>query len=140
MQDERSILLVEDDRIDAMVVRRVLKGHCASVHVVHVADGCEALEVLTADRKSMPEAIVLDMHAPRMSGLEFLNAVKQDADLASIPVIALSGSDEAEDKQKALEAGACAYVVKSTDFEEFSESLQIIEHFMRDASKLPTRG
>ena len=73
------------------------------------ADGQEALEVLENDPY---DAIILDVNMPRMNGLEFLEKVKSDDQLASIPVIMLTTEGQDEDRDKAMALGATAYIVK----------------------------
>ena len=77
MKGNKPILLVEDDRVDAMTVKRALK----ELHVTNQLDiACnreEALEYLKAKGNAIPCIILLDLNMPKMNGLEFLTIVKQ---------------------------------------------------------------
>lgn len=73
------------------------------------ADGIEALELM---RQEPFDAVILDVNMPRMNGLEFLEQIKNDENLAAIPVIMLTTEGQDEDRDKAMALGATAYIVK----------------------------
>lgn len=140
MQDMHSILLVEDDRIDMMTVKRALKDHRIEAELVHVIHGEEALEYLRGVDCEKPCVILLDLHAPKMSGFDFLEIVKADEFLKDIPVVVFSGANEDEAIAKAFELGASDYIVKSTDYADFSKSFGSVERLWKDTSELPVKG
>ncbi|MHB8789059.1 MAG: response regulator [Desulfobulbaceae bacterium] len=72
-------------------------------------DGIEALELM---RQEPFDAVILDVNMPRMNGLEFLEQIKNDENLAAIPVIMLTTEGQDEDRDKAMALGATAYIVK----------------------------
>jgi two-component system chemotaxis response regulator CheY len=72
-------------------------------------DGIEALELM---RQEPFDAVILDVNMPRMNGLEFLENIKNDENLAAIPVIMLTTEGQDEDRDKAMALGATAYIVK----------------------------
>jgi two-component system chemotaxis response regulator CheY len=73
------------------------------------SDGIEALELM---RQEPFDAVILDVNMPRMNGLEFLENIKHDENLAAIPVIMLTTEGQDEDRDKAMALGATAYIVK----------------------------
>jgi CheY-like chemotaxis protein len=109
------ILLVEDDEIDAEVVRRALKKQCISGPLLHARDGVEALEALTGkiDAKiSQPCLILLDINMPRMNGLEFLEEIRSNVNLKQNIAIILTTSARNEDKITAYNLNVAGYVLK----------------------------
>jgi CheY-like chemotaxis protein len=124
VQNLKSILLIEDDRVDEMRFRRALKELEAEYEIVHSVDGEQALEHLRSDSNNEPCVIFLDLAMPKMDGYEFLKIVKADMELRHIPVIVLTSSSNENDRVRSLELGAMGYVVKSVDYEDFVEALR----------------
>ena len=127
--DELSILLVEDNDVDAdLIVRALRRGRL--VNIVHrTRDGIEALEFLAADRgdltsgASLPSLIFLDLQMPRMDGPEFLRRLKLDERLKRIPVTIFASSIEDLDMAQAYRLGADSYIVKPPNFDAFSNAV-----------------
>ena len=94
MRNSKPILLVEDDRVDAMTVKRALKDLNVTNLLVHTLNGEEALEYLTGEGNERPCIILLDLNMPRMNGIEFLKIIKADDELKKIPVVVLTTSEE----------------------------------------------
>ncbi|MFZ0033631.1 MAG: response regulator, partial [Sedimentisphaerales bacterium] len=90
MRTLKSILLVEDDRVDAMTVKRALKDLNVTNPLAHTLNGEEALEYLTTESNRKPCIILLDLNMPRMNGIEFLKVIKADDKLRTIPVVVLT--------------------------------------------------
>jgi CheY-like chemotaxis protein len=118
------ILLVEDDTVDAMTVRRALKEAGSSRTLVHRLDGEEALEYLHTTNGDTPGLILLDLNMPRMNGLEFLECKQAEERLRDIPVVVLTTSTNAKDIERSYELGAKAYIVKSIDYKQFVDSIK----------------
>lgn len=85
----------------------IMLGHC---ELVHCYDGLEALQTLAEHPDTA--LILLDLNMPRMSGLEFLTKVKEDAVFSEIPVVIVSTEGREEDTQRGIEAGAAGYITK----------------------------
>jgi len=126
MQNSKPILLVEDDRVDAMTVKRALGDLKITNPVAEVTNGEETLEYLINESNVKPCLILLDLNMPKMNGLEFLKVIKADDTLKSIPVFVLTTSTAKEDTTESLRLGASRYMVKSIDYEEFLETIKII--------------
>ncbi len=84
--------------------------------LVHAYDGREALDRL-AEHKDI-DLILLDINMPRMNGLEFIAAVKANAELARIPVVIITTEGTEDDTERGIQAGAAAYVKKPFRNEE----------------------
>lgn len=139
MRNSKPILLVEDDSIDVLTVKRALKDLEVTSELVPTGDGEEALAYLQDDRNSKPSVILLDLNMPKMNGMEFLKIIKSDDVLKKIPVIVLTTSNSEQDIAKSFELGAAGYMVKSVDYKRFMETIKTIDSYWT-LSKLPPNG
>jgi CheY-like chemotaxis protein len=131
-----SILLVEDDVVDVMSVRRALR-ELNSNHVLNVAgNGEEALVYLRNPQNSLPGIILLDINMPRMNGLDFLKILKADDRLRRIPVVVLTTSKEEKDRLESFNLSAAGYMVKPVDYAGFVEVVRTIQHYW-NLSEMP---
>jgi CheY-like chemotaxis protein len=129
-------LLVEDDRIDALTVKRALKDLKVINELVHVVNGEEALEYLRNESNKKPCVILLDLNLPKLNGLEFLKIAKGEEELKKIPVVTLTTSKEAPDIDTSFELGVAGYIVKPVDYEKFVEAIRVLELYWT-LSELP---
>lgn len=127
MNDERTIILIEDDPDDAALTLRALARARIGNPLLHLKDGAEALDwffgrgaYAERDLGEMPALVLLDLKLPRVSGFEVLNAVRQDVRLRGYPIVILTSSGEEEDLVTAYREGANSYVRKPVDFTEFA--------------------
>jgi len=136
MRSTKPILLVEDDRVDAMTVRRALR----EINVVNrldiVGDGEEALAFLRDPENEEPCIILLDLNMPRMNGIEFLTVAKQDETLKRVPVVVLTSSREEQDKVDSFDLGVAGYMIKPVDYHQFVEVMRAIDLYWT-LSELP---
>jgi CheY-like chemotaxis protein len=136
MLKNKPILLVEDDMIDAMTVKRALRELNVINPVVSVENGEEALEYLRDEKNEFPGIILLDLNMPRMNGIEFLKISKNDDDLKHIPVIVLTTSLEEMDRVDTFNLGVAGYMVKPVDYKQFVEVIKAIKLYW-SLSELP---
>ena len=136
MRNSRPVLLVEDDRVDAMTVKRAMKDLNVANPLVHTLNGEEALEHLVNDYNEKPCVILLDLNMPKMNGVEFLKVVKADDVLKKIPVVVLTTSRDTEDKFETFESSAAGYIVKPVDYKKFVEAMRTIDIYWT-LSELP---
>jgi CheY-like chemotaxis protein len=132
-------LLVEDDSVDVMTVKRALKDLEVAGELIPTGDGEEALAYLKDEGNAKPCVILLDLNMPKMNGTEFLKIVKTDESLKKIPVIVLTTSNSEQDIAKSFELGAAGYMVKSVDYKKFVEIIKTIDLYWT-LSKLPPNG
>jgi CheY-like chemotaxis protein len=118
-----TILLVEDDENDVLLIRRAFQKLGIDGVVHRVGDGDAAVAYLAgtgefADRARYPwpHAVLLDLKLPRRSGLEVLTWARQEAGLTHLPIIVLTSSREANDLKQAYALGANSYLVKPVEF------------------------
>jgi CheY-like chemotaxis protein len=136
MRNSKPILLVEDDRVDAMTVKRALKDLNVTNLLVHTLNGEEALNHLRAESNGNPCVILLDLNMPKMNGVEFLKVVKADDMLKSIPVVVLTTSQEEQDVVESFKLSAAGYIVKPVDYKKFVEAMRTINVYWT-LSELP---
>jgi CheY-like chemotaxis protein len=132
-------LLIEDDDVDVMTVKRALKDLKVTNELVPIGDGEEAIEYLKRESAVKPCIVLLDLNMPKMDGTEFLKIVKADNALKKIPVVILTTSSSDRDVIESFELGAAGYMVKSIDYEKFVETIQTIDRYWT-LSKLPWNG
>lgn len=136
MIKNKPILLVEDDMIDAMTVKRALKELNVINPVHSVENGEEALEYLNDTSKENPGIILLDLNMPRMNGIEFLKIAKNDDSLKHIPVVVLTTSLEEMDRVDTFNLGIAGYMVKPVDYKQFVDVIKAIKLYW-SLSELP---
>ena len=136
MQKPKPILLVEDDSVDAMTVKRAMRDLQVSHSVIHSVNGEEAMKYLTSPDTEKPFVILLDLNMPKMNGIEFLKVVKAHPEFKTIPVIVLTTSKERHDVLDSFELGASGYMVKPVDYSKFVEILSRIVIYW-NSSELP---
>jgi CheY-like chemotaxis protein len=134
-----SVLLVEDDPADVMLIKDALVERGMARRIAHVTDGIAALEHLRDPGKERPDLIVLDLNMPRMNGRELLAVLKDDATLGSIPVVVLTTSAAPDDIEDAYRQHANAYVAKPVNLDEFITAVQGIDAFFLDTATHPPR-
>ena len=108
------VLVVDDDTALAEMIGIVLRSE--GFEPVFCADGDSALSVF---RASQPDLVLLDMQLPDISGLELLRHLKQDDDVAAIPVVVVSADATTRQTEAALTSGALHYVTKPLDVADF---------------------
>ena len=103
---KRSLLIVDDDKSGTMVLTHILSPE----YIIHAAENGQ--DAIAAAKKHTPDAILLDILMPEMNGYEVLAALKGSDETRAIPVIIITGLDNAEDEEKGLTLGAADYISK----------------------------
>ena len=127
MNTQSPILLVEDDSVDAMTVKRAIRDLHLANPIVHLINGEEAMSYLCdVNNAEKPFVVLLDLNMPKMTGLEFLKAIKANEILKPIPVIVLTTSKEKQDVMESFELGAVGYMIKPVDYAKFMDVINTI--------------
>lgn len=126
---DKPILLVEDDQVDVMTVKRALKEIKVTNPMVTLENGEAALKYLRDPKNEMPCIILLDLNMPIMNGIEFLQVMKHDDRLKRIPVIMLTTSEEQQDKIHSFDLGVAGYMAKPVDYRQFVEVMRTIDAY-----------
>jgi CheY-like chemotaxis protein len=116
------ILLVEDDQIDQMNVKRAFERNKIMNPLYIAENGLEALEMLRDGR--VPDErrlILLDLNMPKMNGIEFLRSLRADEKLNHTPVVVLTTSNDEQDKVNAYDFNVAGYLLKPVTFTSFVE-------------------
>jgi CheY-like chemotaxis protein len=115
--------MIEDNLDDVLQVKRVLKSCGLLEDLLVVRDGKEAIDVLAEGMKdgleSLPELIILDLHLPRVSGLEVLQWIRADQRLRGVPVVILTGTREDSSLVELHRLGVLGYLVKPLTPQDF---------------------
>ncbi len=138
MRSSNPVLLVEDDAVNATSVQKAFRGLGMVQPLIRARNGQEALEYLGDRNHKKPDIILLDLHMPKMNGIEFLKAVKADPTLKSIPVVMLTTSQDQRDIAECFALGAAGYMIKPLDDEQLAQTLRTIALYW-GCSKLPNR-
>lgn len=126
MSNVQPILLVEDDLIDVMTVKRAFRQLDVLNELVVVGNGEEAIAYLQKPDKGLPCVILLDINMPKMNGLECLGVLKEHAVFKNIPVIMVTSSKEQQDVDQSFIAGVSGYILKPVDYDQFLASIQVL--------------
>ncbi len=142
----RTILLVEDNAQDEMLVLRTLRKINLVNEVTVARDGQQALDYLFgagefAHRAGMelPAVVLLDIGLPRLSGLQVLERVRAEPRTRLLPVVMLTSSDEEKDLMMSYENGANSFVRKPLDFAEFAETVARLGIYWLATNEAPVR-
>lgn len=139
-----SVLLVDDDPGDVLLVREAFEDNKVGNRLAVVSDGVEAMRYVRGEGEyagaPRPDLVLLDLNLPRKSGIEVLNEIKSDLLLASIPVIVLTTSEAEADIARAYKLHANAYIAKPVDFDRFTQIVHQIDDFFIGLVKLPPSG
>lgn len=124
------ILLVEDNKSDALLTIRALKKHNLANNLIHLIDGAQALDFIFGTGEyegrnidNKPKVIFLDLKMPKVSGLEVLRIIKADERTKLIPVVMMTSSKEERDIIESHQLGVNSYVVKPVGFDNFSKTI-----------------
>lgn len=125
-----NVLLVDDDEIDVMNVRRAFKKGNIENPLFLAGDGLKALEVLrdgTVPRER--RLVLLDLNMPRMNGVEFLRELRADPELRTTIVVVLTTSNEERDKVEVYNLNVAGYLVKPVHFNAFVELISTVTKY-----------
>ena len=130
-----NILLVEDDEVDVMNVKRAFKKHKITNPLYVAGNGVEALEMLRSQNGQPPvvpdtrRMILLDLNMPKMNGLEFLHELRKDEDLKRTPVTVLTTSNEDKDRIEAYNLNIAGYILKPVTFMNFADVMVALNKY-----------
>ena len=124
-----SVFIVDDDDIDALLIKRALQAHTGPESIFRARDGLEALEMLAAGAVPAPRIILLDINMPRMNGLEFLVELRQRELHQENVVFIVSSSDYKSDIATAYQWQVAGYVKKSTDPSGIAKFVAMLQQY-----------
>ena len=136
MKDNQvTILLVDDDKVDTMAVRRSFRELNITNPVIATRNGIEALECLRGEngheKVPSPCLVLLDLNMPRMGGIEFLGELRNDPALRRTVVVVMTTSEAEEDRVRAYDKNVAGYVLKHRPGQSFLDSIGMLQHYWR---------
>ena len=159
MRDTRRkpvIMIVDDDSNDRFLLQTALKQIGVREPVYAVSDGAQAVAYLRGEREyadrethPLPTLLLIDLKMPGMNGFELLHYLKENADLAAIPVVVLTSSTDSNDISNAYLLGANSYQVKAQSMAGLREQMRLIRDYWmhcevpeldESGNLLPTEG
>lgn len=130
-----NILLVEDDEVDVMNVRRAFKKTGITNPLYVATNGIEALAMLRSNNgqpSSVPaerRLILLDLNMPKMGGIEFLVELRSDQQLRASPVVVMTTSNQDQDRVEAYNLNVAGYILKPVTFTNFVELMATLNNY-----------
>ena len=135
MSPDGYILLADDNATDAELTIRALEIGGVTQQIVWVQDGEAALHyvfrkgVYAQRAPGNPRLMLLDLHMPKIDGLDVLAQIKADPRTRSTPVVIMSSSDQDSDMVRSYEQHANSYIVKPVDFKQFTEQVALLGQY-----------
>lgn len=137
------ILLVEDNKGDAILIRESLEEQEFLKEMYHVINGAEALKFLkkeaSFENSVTPDLILMDINMPVMDGHETLRRIKSLENFKHIPVLMLTTSSRNEDILKAYKEQTSSYIVKPEDIYELDQLAETIKNYWTNTVRLPEK-
>lgn len=125
-----NILLVEDDEVDVMNVKRALKKKGLNNPLFVAGNGIEGLEALRGpEAVPKPRVVLLDINMPKMNGIEFLKELRKDESLKNISVFVMTTSNEDSDKIDAYNLNVAGYILKPLSFDTFQAKVATLVEY-----------
>jgi two-component system cell cycle response regulator DivK len=115
----KTVLIVEDNDLNMKLFHDLLDAH--GYNTLQTKDGMEALSIA---RDKRPDLILMDIQLPEVSGLEVTKWIKEDDDLKSIPVVAVTAFAMKGDEEKIRVGGCEAYIAKPISVQNFMETVK----------------
>lgn len=116
------ILLIEDDTIEVMKLKRAIKKLEMKHDILEAKNGEEAITMLK-ESETLPDIILLDLNMPKINGIEFLKILKEDDRLLYLPTIILTTSSNRKDVLECYKHGVAGYIIKPLKYDLYVEKI-----------------
>jgi CheY-like chemotaxis protein len=134
-QDTFALLLVEDDVVDVMNVKRALAHLEGSLQLYHANNGIEALQMIRSGVLPPKHVVLLDLNMPKMNGMEFLRELRKDPNLEATPVVVLTTSEDPKDEKEAFELNVAGYLLKPVVTTDLVDVMKMIYRYWKAARR-----
>ncbi|WP_414545850.1 response regulator [Nostoc sp. CCY0012] len=129
-----NILLVEDDEVDVMNVKRAFKKVNITNPIYLAGNGIEALKMLSGNGQppqipAQRRLVLLDLNMPKMGGIEFLQKLRSDPQLRTTPVVVMTTSNQDQDRVEAYKLNVAGYILKPITFTNFVEMMAALNKY-----------
>jgi len=141
MSNNGYVLLADDNPTDAELTIRALEIGGVTQQIVWVQDGEAALHYVFrlgayAQRApGNPRLMLLDLHMPKIDGIDVLAQIKAKPETRSIPIVIMSSSDQDSDMAKSYENQANSYIVKPVDFKQFTNDVSLLGRYWTQVNR-----
>ena len=129
-EEKHTILLIEDDELDIISVKRSLAKLGGSYELKIAFNGKEAFKYLEAQDNALPDVILLDLNMPRMNGIEFLTLLRKNEKFSDIKVFIMTTSNEKADRQVTEQLGISGYIIKPLSYNTNTKRLDAMDSFV----------
>lgn len=126
MDVNRPIMIVDDDEVDLMSVKRAFAELRITNDLIVAQGGQAAVDMINQEEIPRPTLVLLDLRMPGVDGLEVLRTIRNSDVYGTVPVIILTTSNEERDKIATYELGVSGYIVKPVDYHQFVEVVRTI--------------
>ena len=123
MKKQLNVLLVEDNLIEVMKMRRTVSLLDLKHNSIVANNGEDALQHIE-DKSKFPDLILLDLNMPKVGGIEFLAILKNNDDIKHIPTVILTTSDNQKDLEECYRLGVSGYVLKPLKYDDYVEKIK----------------
>ncbi|MFN6567854.1 response regulator [Dendronalium sp. ChiSLP03b] len=130
-----NILLVEDDEVDVMNVKRAFMKVNITNPIYLAGNGLEALNMLRGNNSQPPKVpkerrlVLLDLNMPKMGGIELLQELRSDPQLKATPVVVMTTSNQDRDRVEAYNLNVAGYILKPVTFTNFVEIMAALKKY-----------
>jgi len=128
-----TLLLIEDDDVDVMTIKREFTKKRIGNQIIRAGDGQEALELLQNEMVPSPYVILLDLNMPRMNGLEFLAQIRADPALSHSVIFVLTTSKDEQDIAQSYNKQIAGYFVKDSSGSDFLDVINVLDGYWKVA-------
>jgi CheY-like chemotaxis protein len=129
---KNSILLVEDDELDVISFKRSLKKLEIECDLFVAYNGKEALQrLMDSQAPLMPDLVLLDLNMPKMGGIEFLKAIRNDKRFDNLKVFIMTTSSETADRRITEDLGISGYIIKPLSYTDNSRRPDSMDSFLQ---------
>lgn len=118
-----SILLIDDDKIERIKFKKVCKDSNFPCSIIEAVNGKQALSFLNNLENSF-DIIILDLHMPKMNGLELLAKLKENLNFKNIPTIIMSNSEDDNDLKECYDLGISGYFTKPAQYIKYAKKVK----------------
>lgn len=131
MNKEVTILLIEDDEVDAIGIIRSFNKHRIANNIIRARHGAEAIQRLDSGEIPAPFIILLDINMPTMGGLEFLTHLREHPQYKDVVVFILTSSDDESDILAGYKSHIAGYFVKNETGENFQKVVEMLDGYWK---------
>lgn len=128
MGKQINILLIEDNLIEIMKMKRTISLLELTHNITVAKNGEEALEILE-DKSKFPDLILLDLNMPKLSGIEFLTILKGNDEIKHIPKVILTTSDNQKDLEECYSIGVSGYMLKPLKYDDYVKKIETVLNY-----------